>query len=364
MAEEKRPTPWLLTPALLWLLACAVPSFYASYSARVILISALIAAVDAAIVLEFRRPAGNLPARRLAAALFGFHGVLYAARAGMVLMLDPALQAKSPADLGGTARPVLELSLFYVALLHLPAAALIMLKLAKEKTELVLHQAEAKRGLLVREMNHRVKNILATTQAVMQQTVRQAAGDLGRFSAVYSGRLKALARAHDLLQEHAWETVQARNAVEVALAPWLPSGQILVEGAPEATLSPAHGQMLVLALHELATNAVKYGALSRPDGQVLVTLSRHDVAGGPGAIHLTWQETGGPRIESAPTRRGFGHRLLEQGLAHQSGGTVALEFRPEGLNCRLSLPLCRNTGGAPAMAAPGTIAKGPERPAP
>jgi two-component sensor histidine kinase len=235
-------------------------------------------------------------------------------------------------------------------MIHPAAASLLVLALVKGMTEQALHRAEQQRMLLFRELNHRVKNILATVQAMTLQTARRSEGDLARFTADYGARLQALARAHDLLTHTAWEPVPARDAVEVALKPWLPSGQIAIEGRPQARLEPAPGQILVLALHELATNAAKYGALSRPEGRVSIVLQRDEGEAGA-ALRLIWQEAHGPRILAPPKRRGFGQKLLEQGLVLQSGGKVELEFLPAGLRCGIRLPLGQRDQAAATAAA-------------
>ena len=136
IAEGRRPRPWLLAPALAWLLACAVPAFYASYSARVVVASLLFAALDAANVAEFaRRHAESVPSRRLAIVAYGFHCLLYAARAGMVLAADAGLHAAGPDQLSDWVNRALELCLYYTALLHPAVAALVLLAMAKERAE-------------------------------------------------------------------------------------------------------------------------------------------------------------------------------------------------------------------------------------
>jgi PAS domain S-box-containing protein len=205
-------------------------------------------------------------------------------------------------------------------------------------------EAERARDLLMRELDHRVKNSLATVQALAALSLLNAQGEPQRFQRDFTARLMALARAHDLLTKVAWESVDVEAAVRAGLAPWLGSGtghaQIAILGGPRAKMLPQQVQALVLALHELATNAVKYGALSRLEGQVelrwALTLG--------GLVKVDWTEVGGPQVEQPPTHRGFGRRLLERGLARDlgSGATVEMRFERAGLG----VSICFAAGGA------------------
>jgi two-component sensor histidine kinase len=148
-----------------------------------------------------------------------------------------------------------------------------------------------------------------------------------------------LARSHDVLIRSRWEDAPLRDVVEGALAAYGGEpGRITVEGLP--VLLPANLMVTVsLAFHELATNAVKHGALSVPGGSVDVAWAVVGPAGkGARRVEITWRERGGPPVKP-PSRRGFGSQLLEQGIGSQAHGTVQLDFRPEGLECRISLPI-------------------------
>jgi PAS domain S-box-containing protein len=191
-------------------------------------------------------------------------------------------------------------------------------------------RAEAGRDLLVRELNHRVKNVLATVQTIAQQTLRSAAGDPQAFAQGFGERLRALARAHDLLTAHAWGDAEMAAVTRTALSPWLEDPRLRLEAGPPVLLRPSQAQALVLAFHELATNAAKHGALTRDGGEVRLRWSQD----GAGLVTLTWRESGGPPIVAPPARRGFGTRLLGQALRQDlgAGATADLAFEPQGLS--------------------------------
>ncbi|HYF55758.1 MAG TPA: HWE histidine kinase domain-containing protein [Salinarimonas sp.] len=198
--------------------------------------------------------------------------------------------------------------------------------------------AEERRDLLINELNHRVKNTLATVQSIATQTLRnvltadQARRDIEQ-------RLMALSRAHDVLTRENWEGASLREIAAGALAPYRSAGEgrLLVAG-PDARLLPRIALALAMAFQELATNAVKYGALSNETGRVRIAWR---VAPGEDArptLFLRWEESGGPSVR-APERRGFGSRLIEQGLARDLDGTVAIAFEPGGVVCTIEAPL-------------------------
>ena len=191
---------------------------------------------------------------------------------------------------------------------------------------------EEHQRLLINELNHRVKNTLAIVQAIAWQSFR-AAGAPSHAVEAFEGRLSALATAHDVLTSRSWEGGSIRQIVTEATAPHhAGDGRLTVEG-PAVDLEPKTAVALALAMHELATNAVKHGALSTPEGRVAVVWS---VAGE--VLSLVWRESGGPPVKGQ-TKRGFGARLLEHGLSSELGGPVTLEFRPEGLVCRMEAKL-------------------------
>lgn len=197
--------------------------------------------------------------------------------------------------------------------------------------------AERQQKLLLDELNHRVKNSLAIVQAIAHQTLRSSPEPEG-FRTAFEARLLAMAKTHDLLTATSWRSASLRDVLLAELGPY-GSNHYRLEGPP-VSLSPPEALAMGLVVHELATNAAKYGALSSPDGCVRV-----DWASEGGRLRLVWRENGGPPV-SAPTRRGFGSRLIERSLAGALDGTTRLEFRPHGLTCHLDLPLRAGRDGA------------------
>jgi len=197
--------------------------------------------------------------------------------------------------------------------------------------------AEEHQRLLINELNHRVKNTLATVQAIAFQTLK---GDISlkEARARFEARLMALSRAHNLLTEQNWGGASLHRVVSDSTEHL--SGErarFRMAGEP-VWLSPRAALALALALHELGTNAAKHGALSVDTGEVSIAWRSEG-----GMLHLEWKETGGPPV-AAPERRGFGSRLIEQGLASDLGGTARLDFEPDGLRCRIDASLASVLG--------------------
>jgi PAS domain S-box-containing protein len=194
-------------------------------------------------------------------------------------------------------------------------------------------RAEEEQRLLVNELNHRVKNTLATVQSIALHTLRKEARPEQAREALEE-RIMALSRAHDVLTKESWGSPKLRDVVAQAIDPYRTPGdaRFFVEGA-KARLLPQQALALAMALNELATNATKYGALSNGTGYVRLTWSI-DERKTPRRLSLRWEEHGGPRVE-APQRRGFGSRLIERALASDFGGDVRLEFPATGVVCTL-----------------------------
>jgi two-component sensor histidine kinase len=197
-------------------------------------------------------------------------------------------------------------------------------------------RADERQEILKLELAHRLKNLIAMVQAIATQTLRNAP-DMATAGKVLSDRLMALARAQDILFAGPAEGASLETLLRQGLAVHPGSdGQVAVDG-PDVEVGAKVGLSLVLVVHELATNAVKYGALSSPDGRVRV---QWEVSGPAGAeeLRLEWSESGGPGV-SPPTRRGFGTRLIERTLTGHVGGRIALEYPPDGARCRIEAPL-------------------------
>lgn len=198
-------------------------------------------------------------------------------------------------------------------------------------------RAEQHLRLVINELNHRVKNNLAMTQAIASQTFRNA-DDLAQAQAGLLSRISALALANDLLTGERGTEVAMRGVIDQAVSPHCAAAdQCRIEG-PDLPLSPKTALSLSLAMHELSTNALKYGAWSRPGGGVSIRWSTYRPDGGSERLRLTWAEEGGPQV-APPQRRGFGSRLIERGLATEMGGVVQMRFEPEGLVCVIDAPL-------------------------
>ncbi|MBX9698937.1 MAG: PAS domain S-box protein [Acetobacteraceae bacterium] len=198
------------------------------------------------------------------------------------------------------------------------------LKIMRDMTE--QRRAAETQQVLVGELNHRVKNILMAVQSLAEQTIRTT-DTPSAFVTALRGRLAAMARAHDLLTSRAWEGADLAELVRVALAPWLGEGRIALAG-PAVSLHPRQALALSMALHELATNALKYGGLSVPAGRVSIAWRVQD------GVELRWEESGGPPVQP-PTRQGFGSRVLNRALAAELGGAIDLRFAPSGVTCAI-----------------------------
>jgi len=192
-------------------------------------------------------------------------------------------------------------------------------------------RAEEQQQLLINELNHRVKNTLAVVQSISRQTFRKSAPDA--LVQAFESRLAALSAAHNLLTEGKWQSARLGALLESVLAPFGSDDCKVELAGPEVLLSPQAAVSFALAAHELATNSVKYGALSQPRGEVHVGWRIQT-----GRLKWAWQERGGPPV-AKPTRQGFGSLMLERALASELGGRVELVFAPHGLRCLIDAPL-------------------------
>ncbi|KQZ47488.1 PAS domain S-box protein [Ensifer sp. Root558] len=195
--------------------------------------------------------------------------------------------------------------------------------------------AERLQSVLVGELNHRVKNLFATVLAISRQTLGHGqidAADVRSFEA----RLSSMARAHDLLTHGTWEQAELRAIVEQSISPYSPD-RFAVTG-PSIQVPQRAVVSICLALHELATNAAKYGALAVDQGRVSIAWTVQTGTGSPARLVLRWEETGGPPV-TPPTHRGFGSRLIENLLAAELNGTVKITYDPKGVVCEVDANL-------------------------
>jgi two-component sensor histidine kinase len=195
-------------------------------------------------------------------------------------------------------------------------------------------EAEKRQHVMVDELNHRVKNTLATVMALSTQTFRTTSSPEA-FCEAFEGRLLALSQTHNLLSRSFWTGAGLRDILTQELAPYTDTdGRGFTLDGDDFKLGPVTAVTLGMVFHELATNAVKYGALSVAGGKVLVAwhVSR------PGRLHVEWRERGGPPVP-LPRRRGFGSRLIEQALASDLNGDARLYFPSKGVRCCMEIPL-------------------------
>ncbi len=214
----------------------------------------------------------------------------------------------------------LRVSLLQVVLRRIEAAA-------RERAK-----AHERDKLLMAELDHRVKNTLANIQALVTQSSRSAASLTG-FVEGLDKRIHSMAKAHSLLTQSRWEGVSVEGLLREELEPYSQTNGGVEFGGVDAVLTPKSALSLSLALHELGTNAAKFGAFSRPEGRVAVVWS----IGADGGLALTWRESGGPSV-SPPTRRGFGSSLIERALALETGGRATIDYAPTGVICEILLP--------------------------
>ena len=190
--------------------------------------------------------------------------------------------------------------------------------------------AEERQMLLAEEVDHRARNVVAVIQSIMRLT---RAGDIDTYMSAVDGRIRALSNAHKLLSRSRWEGADLGELVDEEFAPYRLEGAERVQSdGPAIMLQPSTAQTLALALHELATNAAKYGALSTTQGRVSLRWEAE-----PRGIVLEWREQGGPPAKT-PKSKGYGTRVVHAGIEHQLGGAVSFNWLPGGLECTMVVP--------------------------
>jgi PAS domain S-box-containing protein len=207
---------------------------------------------------------------------------------------------------------------------------------ARKQVEAEQQHYQGQLRLLINELNHRVKNTLATVQSMASQTLKTEPDPVTAFEK-FESRLMGLSQVHDVLTRESWHGAALRDVAERALAPFAPSegeGRLVIDGPP-VWLAPGGALTMALIFHELATNALKYGALSDGGGRVVLSWIYDEQTRD---LSLTWTETGGPTV-APPTRRGFGSRLIERSLRGELKGAATMDYRLEGLVCTMRATL-------------------------
>lgn len=190
---------------------------------------------------------------------------------------------------------------------------------------------EQRQGLLIDELNHRVKNTLSIVQALAMQSFGSDPANRS-MRAAFQGRLEALAGAHNILTRESWKSAELRDIVTASVDACGVGDRIEIDG-PEIHFDPRTAVTVAMAMHELCTNAIKYGALSNADGHVDLRWSTDG-----DRFHLRWEERDGPQVVK-PERRGFGSRMLERALAGELHGKVTVDYQPNGLVCEVDAPI-------------------------
>ncbi len=227
-----------------------------------------------------------------------------------------------------------------------PDAILLTMEDVTDRVAAIVHQ-----DMMIGELSHRVKNTLAVVQSIASQTRRNSTS-LTQFGDAFSGRLQALASANDALIDGNWRSVQLHEMLRRSLHPFAESKQFIIGDGPAIDLAPQASLALAMIVHELATNAAKYGALSVPKGQVNIVW-RTEVRDNAQTVCLDWQESGGPKV-SAPTRQGQGTHFIENSAVYELKGKATLDYAEDGLQMALWFPLAENTAPPPITSQPQT----------
>src|SRR5262245_60776023 len=196
-------------------------------------------------------------------------------------------------------------------------------------------RAEEREKMLMAELDHRVKNVLSRVDMVLMSS-RIGSSSIDEFTRSVKGRIQSMAAAHYLLSQKGWHGVGLEALVRNQLAPYASHANVAIHGT-DVILTPAAIQAMGMVLHELVTNAAKYGAFSVPSGRVAVSWDRKPT-GHAANLVFVWREFGAPPI-SVESKTGYGTRLIRELVPHELGGTVDLEFAADGVNCRIELPL-------------------------
>jgi PAS domain S-box-containing protein len=223
----------------------------------------------------------------------------------------------------------------------------VVLIVCEEITE--RKRAEERQSVLIAELDHRVKNVLASVGAIVSHT-RGESTSVANFAAALDGRIRSMAMTHELLSSGRWQGISLMELVRRELAPYATRNNTQINGS-EVVLRAEVGQAMAMVLHELTTNAAKYGALSNKNGRVSIRWDRRSNGQARSQLVLEWQEIGGPPVV-APSRPSYGTSTIRDLIPYEFGGRVDLALAPEGVRCRLELPvdwLCDDSESAPVL---------------
>ena len=278
----------------------------------------------------------------LTLAIFSLH---FTAMAAASIVRDPTIMvAPSAVPTGGMAVGV---AIAGLAILTLALVGVGLDRRDRRRTAAFVRdiaaakKAEEQQNLLIAELDHRVKNLLARVVVVAQRS-REGSCSIDQFLDVLDGRLQSMANTHALLSRGRWKGVNLADLVRRELEPCIGVREATVEG-PDVLLPEEATQALAMVLHELVTNSAKYGALSTPHGRVCVQWGCRSNGSSHSVLTIRWQEIGGPPVR-APTRRGYGTSVICELIPYELGGTVDINYLIEGVQCRIELPLAEAAG--------------------
>jgi len=204
-------------------------------------------------------------------------------------------------------------------------------------------KAEEHNRFLTRELAHRSKNLLALVSATMKQAAQQSTS-VQDFEKLCEDRLRAISHAQDLLLASDWKGAAVADVVRTSLKPFIVDAACLEMQGPDVELNTEAVHTFSLVLHELATNAAKFGALTKPEGKIVVNWQLDTVKSNSGRFRMSWRELGGPAV-APPKQTGFGHDVIAEMPKHELAANVSLEYLPGGLFWSIDVPAGRAVGG-------------------
>lgn len=263
----------------------------------------------------------------------------------VVVALSMLITEKTLVTFGMTSR--FSLGWYVSRALVVAVSMAVLIALLSELMRLHAHlvRSQSQLRVLNAELDHRVKNLLATVRAVAART-RQTSGSVDHFAAALDGRLRSMGSTHELLTQWRRAGIPLAELVEGELAPYR-TGSNTESGGPDVMLSPEAAQTMATVLHELVTNAAKYGALSTPSGRVSIRWCLPLSDGAGDLLVLTWRETGGPAV-AQPSRSAYGMDVIRSIIPYELRGSVEHEFAPEGVTCQMEIPLAQLGAGRSA----------------